>query len=226
MESLGRDELLGVLQSETDGDRRVWALFHLVNRVGVDAEATGVLYRILAEVEDPALLSAALWALSQSEEDGAAAAAAAIASASLAPELRLDAVRTLAALGTDSATEALEEILVADPAEEVRAQAATYLGLTRAGDAGAIESLARAALADPEPVVRLAAIEALSASRGPEALAALDRVASQGVGEGERARASEHADTARFLAATQGADQTAIFSEPQDPLVAGAEPVR
>ncbi|MBI4613654.1 MAG: HEAT repeat domain-containing protein [Planctomycetes bacterium] len=226
LESLGQDELLLVLANETDDNRRVWALFHLVNRFGVAPQTTGVLYGILGSTDDPALLSAALWGLAQSEEEGAGPAAAAVASASLVPELRLEAVRTLAALGTDSAARALEEILVADPAEQVRAQAAVHLGLTRPGDPVTAAALGQAALEDPEPIVRSAAIDALSASSLPEALAALDAISSRGGLEGERVRAAEHAETARYLAATAGADRTTTFSEPPDPLVAGAQPVR
>jgi quinoprotein glucose dehydrogenase len=78
-------------------------------------------------------------------------------------EERAYAARTLGALGSGGATEALVERL-ADPAAEVRADAAEALG--KIADKGALHALLQAGFKDVDPLVRDAAMFALARMSG------------------------------------------------------------
>ncbi|MBI4618120.1 MAG: HEAT repeat domain-containing protein [Planctomycetes bacterium] len=219
-----REGLLRTLRDETDYRALRWAVFHLVNRHELGPEEVAHLIDLLGRTEDPDVVRAVLWGLAASRDPEVVPVVAQMALSNQLPSMRIEALRSLAALEGKASGQILREILVADSQEEVRAQAAAILGLVRSSDPAAVSDLGRSALSDPSPAVRMASIDALAASSLSQAAAGLTAVAERGLDSGERFRAREHLDRARRVAEANGGDLTRLFSEPSDPMTAGAEP--
>jgi hypothetical protein len=223
--SLDPRDRTGLLSALDHGDSRArrWAVFHLVNGFPVDGEVIARLLDLLADSEDPDLLSLALWGLGQSSDPSVTGAVGHAALEISNPEVRLAAVEALGSLGGNGASGPLERVLQIDTATEVRTQAAVVLGLTYSEDVSVVQTLARTSMSDPSSSVRAAAIDALAVSSSEVAVAALEQVATESVHSGERQRAAEILETRSVIDSADGSDLTALTREPQDPLVASAQ---
>jgi hypothetical protein len=206
------------IRDSADEKTRLWAIFPLVNGFEIGPAETAALLGLLRGDLAPEIVESALWALSHSKEPGVDDAIARFMTEARLAAMRTEALRSLAALATPRATTALEEAVALDAAEEVRAQAATLLGLTSSGDAQTSNTLAQAATSDSSSGVRLAAIESLGASRTENARSGLALVAARGVEPAERARAAEILETQHAISAAGGSDLKAMFADEPDPL--------
>ena len=128
----------------------------------------------------------------------------------------------LTQLGDEGRAE-LEGLVSTAPTAELRASAASTLGLSGVGDPLSRASLQTAALDDASPEVRTAAIRALSGGSSVEAMDALAQVVSQGATAADRAFADERLER---MEVRVGAPElmAQYFSDERHPLAAASRP--